>query len=122
MALLLPYIHQIAIEKQSDAVLIMFRNEDGNPDIEHIRSPMIDWLEDREISWRPCMGFYRKGVIDEAYAGGIFVDVPYDLDDNKFMSLVALLDNDDITVQLCVCTMAEAKKDARAYKAMLDAI
>jgi len=70
----------------------------------------------------PCLGFYRKGVIDEAYTGGIFVDVPYDLDDRKFMSLVELLDNDDITVQLCVCAMAEAKKDARAYKKMLDSI
>lgn len=122
MVLLLPYIHEIAIERQSDAVLIMFRNDDEGPDIEHIRGPMIAWLEERGVSWRLCLGFYRKGVIDEAYTGGISVDVPYDLDDRKFMSLVELLDNDDITVQLCVCTMAEAKKDARAYKKMLDSI
>lgn len=122
MVLLLPYIHQIAIERQSDAVLIMFRNEDANPDIEHIRGPMIAWLEDREILWSHCLGFYRKGMIDEAYTGGIFLDVPFDLEDRKFMSLVELLDNDDITVQLCVCTMVEAKKDARAYKKMLNAI
>ena len=68
------------------------------------------------------LGFYRRGMIDEAYTGSISVDVAFYVENPRFMSLVELLDNDDITVQLCVCTLAEAKKDARAQKKMLDAI
>jgi hypothetical protein len=122
MVLILPYIHQIALKRGADALLIMFRNNDGDPNVEEIRRPMIIWLEKRGISWAPCMGFYRKGVVDESYTGGISIDVPFDLDDQNCAALIDLLDNDDPMIQLSVCTLKEAVQDFYSYKKMLAAL
>ena len=80
MPQLLKHIDAIAREKDRDVLFVHFENyEHENADAEpyHLRQNLIEWLEQRQINFVPCMGIEQPGVI-ESYSGDLYIDVPFD--------------------------------------------
>lgn len=80
MPQLLKHIDAIAREKDRDVLFVHFENyEHENVDAEsyHLRQNLMEWLEQRQINFAPCMGIEQLGVI-ESYSGDLYIDVPFD--------------------------------------------
>ena len=80
MPQLLKHIDAIAREKDRDVLFVHFENyEHENADAEsyHLRQNLMEWLEQRQINFAPCMGIEQPGVI-ESYSGDLYIDVPFD--------------------------------------------
>ena len=74
------HIDAIAREKDRDVLFVHFENyEHENVDAEsyHLRQNLMEWLEQRQIAFAPCMGIEQPGVI-ESYSGDLYIDVPFD--------------------------------------------
>ena len=74
------HIDAIAREKDRDVLFVHFENyehENADADSYHLRQNLIEWLEQRQIAFAPCMGIEQPGVI-ESYSGDLYIDVPFD--------------------------------------------
>ena len=100
MPQLLQHIDAIAREKNRDVLFIHFEHyqEDGEGD-DPIRSIVLDWLDDHEIVYQPCMGLEQEGYID-TYAGDIYVDLAVDEEDASYRELCEYLEDDEGNMRL----------------------
>lgn len=108
--IVLPYIDDIALEKQRDVVFVEFFKDDWDcvtnkpidPTInywgEHeTRNKIIKWLEDNNIEFRETFSQYVPGLITQPYRGGLYIDVPYDENDPQFQKVSNFLEYEDGT-------------------------
>lgn len=90
MPALIPYIHDIAIEKERAVLLITFEFSDGcNYRNSPIRENLIKWLEQQKIEYQPAT------VQEYSYLGELYVDVPFDPNNSMYKVLVEHLENED---------------------------
>ncbi len=72
----------------------------GPPDFDwrklSIRQQIIDWLEVRNIGWKPCGPIASVNVM-ESYQGQIYVDLPFDESLPAFQALDAFFEFPDGT-------------------------
>ena len=79
MPQLMQHIDAIAREKDRDVLFVHFENyEHENADAEsyHLRQNLMEWLQQHQIAFAPCMGIEQPGVI-ESYSGDLYIDVPF---------------------------------------------
>lgn len=124
MPQLLKHIDVIAREKNRDVLFIHFENyqEDGEGD-DPIRSIVLDWLEDHEIAYEPCMGLEQEGFFD-VYSGDIYIDLAVDKDDSNYRELCEYLEDDEGNMMidgvlffvLALETARELESEARTPK------
>ena len=95
MPKLLKHIDEIAREKNRDVLFIHFENyeENGQGD-DPIRSIVLDWLEDHEIEYQPCMGLEQEGYI-ETYCGDIHIDLAFDKNNPLYQELSEYLEDEE---------------------------
>lgn len=126
MPQVLKHIDAIAREKNRDVLFIHFENyqEDGEGD-DPIRQIVLDWLEDHEIAFQPCMGLEQEGFFD-VYSGDIYIDLAVDEDDSNYRELCEYLEDDEgnmlldgvLFFVLALDVALELEKDAQ--KRLLD--
>lgn len=95
MPQVLKHIDAIAREKNRDVLFIHFENyqENGEAD-DPIRSIVLDWLEDHEIAFQPCMGLEQEGFFD-VYSGDIYIDLAVDEQDSNYREICEYLEDDE---------------------------
>ncbi|KGT48513.1 MULTISPECIES: hypothetical protein [Acinetobacter] len=89
MPQLLQHIDAIAREKGRDVLFVHFENyEHNNAEAEsyHLRQNLMEWLQQKQITFTPCMGIEQPGVI-ESYSGDLYIDVPFDEVDSTYQIL-----------------------------------
>ena len=59
------------------------------------RPKVIDWLNANDVKWQPCAGIADVLVIEDGYAGAVYVDLPYDTTLPKYKKLEAFLEHSD---------------------------
>lgn len=97
---LIQHIDQIAREKGRDVLFIHFEHYEEAEDTDNpIRSIVLDWLEDHEIGYEPCMGLAEEGYTD-VYCGDIYVDLAFDEFDPKYQELSEYLEDDQGNMRL----------------------
>lgn len=126
MPQVLKHIDAIAREKNRDVLFIHFENyqEDGEGD-DPIRQIVLDWLEDHEIAFQPCMGLEQEGFFD-VYSGDIYIDLAVNEDDSNYRELCEYLEDDEgnmlldgvLFFVLALDVALELEKDAQ--KRLLD--
>ncbi len=80
MPQLMQHIDAIAREKNRDVLFVHFENyehENAEAESYHLRQNLMEWLQQRQIAFAPCMGIEQPGVI-ESYSGDLYIDVPFD--------------------------------------------
>lgn len=99
------HIDQIARELKRDVAGVFFsldETKDINQEIDRIdeiRTPIINWLEENEVSWKPCFGFF-DGNIDPYYKGDIYVHLEINENEPKFLQLKEMLENEDESTKI----------------------
>ena len=80
------------------------------------RKELIEWLDENRIDWQEC-GHFASETGWQAYGGNIYIDVPWDESDDKFVIVQQRLENADGTprdprVKFWAVDLAEAQKNA----------
>jgi hypothetical protein len=65
-----------------------------------IRKEVIQWLDDNDIGWQPCGKYDPHWIILEGYCGDIYLDVPFDTENEAYQKLVAYLENPDGSMKI----------------------
>ena len=100
MPQLIQHIDQIAREKNRDVLFIHFEHYEEAEDTDNpIRSIVLNWLEDHEIAYEPCMGLAEEGYTD-VYCGDIYIDLPFDEYDPRYQELSEYLEDDQGNMRL----------------------
>ena len=82
-------------------------------DFKH-RQELIQWLDDNGFTWHECgHANWRHGWSLSSYYGCIYLDISYDVNDDKYMQLQNHLEQPDGTmrspdVQLCLIPLEVA--------------
>ncbi len=95
MPQLLQHIDAIAREKNRDVLFVHFEDyeeNEQNPDSN--RQDVLSWLEQNDIPYEKCMGLEEEGSID-SYWGDIYIDVPFDLDNEQYQILSDYLEDEE---------------------------
>mgnify|MGYP003438268611 FL=1 len=95
MPQLLQHIDAIAREKNRDVLFVHFEDyeeNEQNPDSN--RQDVLSWLEQNNIPYEKCMGLEEEGSID-SYWGDIYIDVPFDLDNEQYQILSDYLEDEE---------------------------
>jgi hypothetical protein len=116
--ILLEHIDAIARQKQRDVLFItFFTDENPFPDYKNlpIRSQIIEWLDDQKIDCMPCGEWADENSIT-SYRGTIYINIPYDEENQDFKKLQGYLEHPDGTMRysahFCVVSLSEAMKYA----------
>ena len=101
MPKLLKHIDAIAREKNRDVLFLHFENyqeyDDGD---DPIRSIVLDWLEDHDIVYEPCMGLEHDEFVIDTYAGDVYIDLAMDENDQRYRELSEYLEDDEGNMML----------------------
>ena len=107
MPFLIDHIDAIARLKGRDVVYVIFPAcanwfdiDAPNIDWENYasRNAIISWLNENRIGWVPCGNFANENLM-ESYAGQIYIDVPFDPDDETYRKVQEFLENPDGTAK-----------------------
>lgn len=112
MPMLIEHIDAIARQKQSGVLYVEFHplardeQEEKERSCEDahawktlpVRQQIIDWLNAKGISWKPC-GHFAQVFLAMGYKGQIYIDVPYDPSLPAYRELEAFLENPDGTIR-----------------------
>ncbi|MGE8538773.1 MAG: hypothetical protein ACN6NI_05785 [Acinetobacter sp.] len=91
---LLQHIDAIAREKNRDVLFVHFEHYvHPEQDANSARQQFIDWLEQQDIRYMPCLGI-EPTVGSEVYSGGLYLDVPFDLQHKTYQKLSEYLEDD----------------------------
>lgn len=105
MPQLIDYIDKIAREKNRDVLYLLFKHKKNDRsfffDYQSCkrRNLVIKWLEKNQIHYYPCMGEASEEAGLDSYNGFLYVDVPYDVDNEDFKKLSAYLEHPDGTMR-----------------------
>jgi hypothetical protein len=121
MPMLLEHIDSIARKKQRDVLYLTF------PSAERLQRPrryeniddrcrIIAWLDANKIGWTMCGPFANENMM-RSYAGELYVDVPFDIDDPDFQRVQAFLEFPDGSMRFAntrfwIVPLAQAMKNA----------
>ena len=97
MGMIVKHIDKIAREKQRDVIYIdFFENLGFDYDYEHYptRVAFMQWMDEHEIKYIPC-GYRAREDGWESYRGTLYIDVPMDTNNPKFLLLNEHLENED---------------------------
>ncbi|MFM0324879.1 hypothetical protein [Caballeronia glebae] len=97
MPQLIQHIDAIAREKQRDVLYLTF-HEGGQPR-EHYeqiaaRKTIIEWLDSNKVGWLTCGDIANEHSL-RSYAGQIYIDVPYDVNDPTYQAVQQFLEYPD---------------------------
>lgn len=112
MPMLIEHIDAIARQKQSGVLYVEFHplardeQEEKERSCEDahawktlpVRQQIIDWLNAKGISWKPC-GHFAQVFLAMGYKGQIYIDVHYDPSLPAYRELEAFLENPDGTIR-----------------------
>ncbi|QPF32887.1 hypothetical protein H0S56_04350 [Acinetobacter lwoffii] len=91
---LLKHIDAIAREKNRDVLFVHFDHYvHPDRDANSVRQILIGWLEQQGIVYMPCLGVDQT-VHSEIYLGGLYLDVPFDLQHKAYQKLSEYLEDD----------------------------
>lgn len=91
---LLQHIDAIAREKNRDVLFVHFEDYvHSDQDTNSARQQFIGWLEQQNIRYMPCLGI-EPSVRSEVYSGGLYLDVPFDLQHKAYQKLSEYLEDD----------------------------
>lgn len=94
------HIDAIAREKKRDVLFVHFEHYEEAEDSDNpIRSIVLDWLEDHEIAYAPCMGLAEEGFTN-VYSGDIYIDLPFDETDPTYQELSEYLEDEQGNMRL----------------------
>lgn len=97
MPRILKHIDQIAREKQSDVLLIVFDHE-IYPDFHYEkwaeRTQLIEWFEKNNIAYTECFPVANEHSM-VSYRGEIYIDVAYDENDPNYIKVKNHLENEE---------------------------
>ena len=127
MPVLIKHIDQIARIKNRTVLFVGFEQEEGssllaapnhtnhNWKTDKNRIELIDWLNDNGIEWTMC-GHFASESGWMSYQGNIYVDVPWDESDPKFVMFQQRLENSDGSpknplVKIWACDLEMAMKN-----------
>jgi len=101
MPQLIKPIDKISREKKIDVLFLSFFDEDENIDYNfnweesNVRKKVIKWLDENNIEYYPCQIFWQDGLIDLRYIGNLYLDVPFDLNNNIYKKIDKYFENLD---------------------------
>lgn len=110
MPQLIDYIDAIARKKNRDVLYVVFGTLAGPADAlvseghfdweQHpSRQAIIRWLDENEISWKPCGGIARVNYM-LSYKGQIYIDLPFEPSLPAYRRLEAFLEKPDGSMRL----------------------
>jgi hypothetical protein len=114
MPQIIEMIDAIARKKGRDVLYLTFyplsKSDSGHPvpDAPEVfkyknnktREEVIQWLEANGVAWQPCGPFDPGWIIMEGYCGDIYLDVPFDQNNEDFQKLTAYLENPDGSMKI----------------------
>ena len=91
---LLKHIDAIAREKNRDVLFVHFDHYvHPDRDAHSVRQRLIGWLEQQGIIYMPCLGVDQT-LHSEIYSGGLYLDVPFDLQHKIYQKLSHYLEDE----------------------------
>ncbi len=100
--MIIEHIDKIARDLQRDVLYIAFDHEHfPSYDYENylVRNGLLQWLDDHEISYRKC-GEIASENGWESYRGQLYIDLPFDENNEKYLLLDDHLCNEDNTPKI----------------------
>ncbi len=108
MPMIIEHIDAIARKKQRDVLYVTFHSKkpddeeswDEQHDWENdpMRETVCHWLTEHQIDWKPCAYVADENCI-APYHGQIYLDVPYDDHDPRYVQVRDYLENQDGTMR-----------------------
>ncbi|MCO4882983.1 hypothetical protein VOI32_03085 [Paraburkholderia caribensis] len=102
MPLMIEHIDAIARKKGRDVLYLEFFPLPGAASSHYqsslSRGEIIRWLDENAFSWEPC-GDWASETTFCAYAGQLYIDVPFDEDHPRYGKLEAFLEYPDGTMR-----------------------
>lgn len=105
MPQIIQHIDAIARQKGRAALSVSFYPRPYNPfdDFDYekskARKKVIKWLDKNSMPWQPCGEFANENRM-MPYLGDIYVDVPYDTEDETYKKLASFLENPDGSMKI----------------------
>ncbi|CAD6548267.1 hypothetical protein ACFQ3P_40945 [Paraburkholderia sabiae] len=101
---LMEHIDAIARKKQRDVLFLSFPQAERCDDpllYEEVqtRCEIIEWLEANHVQWTECAAFADETAM-YAYAGQIYLDIPFDGNDPVYQRVQAFLEYPDGSMRL----------------------
>ena len=122
MIQLIRYIDEIAVRDQTNVMYITFARSqfNGEPERWEVRSNIMQWCENESIPLYKCSGISLQEGIN-SYQGQLHVDIPYDLQDERFKTVDRYLENSDGSprfagVTFKLLTLDDAKQSYAQYQ------
>lgn len=97
MPRLLEHIDAIARKQRRDVLYVEFQDTDKcavDFSALPLRRQITEWLDSQRIKWQPCGGVASEHRLC-AYAGQIYIDLPFDPEDPGFRKVQAYLEHPD---------------------------
>lgn len=120
MPQLIEHIDAIARQKKHDVIFLEFITAERprfppHGEIES-RKRILEWFDAEAISWRMCGHIANENVM-RSYAGQVYIDVPYDLNNPTYQDVRAFLEYPDGTmrfddVKFWILSLDHAMKNA----------
>lgn len=102
MPQLLRHIDQIGRQKQRDVLTVEFHNYETGFRCDYrknqARKTILAALDASGIGYEECAG-YASETRQDSYRGQIYIDVPFNRADRKYLEVEALLENADGTMK-----------------------
>jgi hypothetical protein len=127
MIMAIEHIDAIARRRGRDVLYVTFsssRANDGRSaprkrfdwERSQARTELIEWLTRHGIGWCPCAGFANLNSMED-YRGGLYVDIPIDLESREFNAFQHYAEFPDgtprnSTLKLYICTFADAQRNS----------
>ena len=119
MTQIIQHIDAIARQKKRAVLFLIFHSNDNkrlNWKNLPIRQTIINWLEVNKIDWEPCGSYANQNRI-EPYRGQIYLDIPFNIEDQKYQQLRDYLElpNGEMRfndVRFCYDTLEHALKNS----------
>jgi hypothetical protein len=105
MPMLIQPIDKIARDKQRDVLYLIFCEDSSSSDTLkpiknyqncEIRSTLLKWFTDHNITTSPCGPFVKGSILIEGgYHGQLYIDIPFDKSNLDYQKVEQLLENED---------------------------
>ena len=102
MPQLIKHIDKIAREKGRTVLYVTFDmtgKTTYNPDKWPERQALMQWLDEHDIAYHSCGNVAHEAVM-ESYEGQLYIDVPFDESDPKYIELRDHLEFEDGTLKI----------------------
>lgn len=104
MTMLIEHIDRIARMKQRDVVYLTFASDwmdfdnTWETDENHPRNIITKFFDENDIKWTPC-GNPASETGFSAYQGQIYIDIPYDVTNPKYIKVQQFLEDENENIK-----------------------